>query len=132
MCRRQPLQLRREAGEQEFTRGGGESIRAGDRCSAAPRLDGKQLGHPIQAGQFDHRRRRVAHDDAAPDGLRLPPSPALGWAQVHGFRGETESLDKMEGRIRLDLEYLRRWSLGLDLLIIVRTIRLVFADRAAY
>ncbi|MFD0667093.1 undecaprenyl-phosphate glucose phosphotransferase [Ramlibacter sp. MAHUQ-53] len=55
-----------------------------------------------------------------------------GWAQVNGFRGETDSLDKMEGRIRLDLEYLRRWSLGLDLLIILRTIRLVFFDRAAY
>jgi len=55
-----------------------------------------------------------------------------GWAQVNGFRGETESLDKMEGRIRCDLDYLRNWSLRLDLYIIARTVRLVFKDTAAY
>ncbi len=55
-----------------------------------------------------------------------------GWAQVNGFRGETDSLDKMEGRIRLDLDYLRNWSLRMDMLIILRTIRLVFKDSAAY
>jgi putative colanic acid biosynthesis UDP-glucose lipid carrier transferase len=55
-----------------------------------------------------------------------------GWAQVNGFRGETESLEKMEGRIRCDLDYLRNWSLRLDLLIIFRTIRLVFKDASAY
>ena len=55
-----------------------------------------------------------------------------GWAQVNGFRGETDSLDKMEGRIRCDLDYLRNWSLRLDIYIIFRTIRLVFKDTAAY
>lgn len=55
-----------------------------------------------------------------------------GWAQVNGFRGETDSLDKMEGRIRCDLDYLRNWSLRLDLYIILKTIRLVFKDTAAY
>jgi putative colanic acid biosynthesis UDP-glucose lipid carrier transferase len=55
-----------------------------------------------------------------------------GWAQVNGFRGETDSLEKMEGRIRCDLDYLRNWSLRLDLLIIARTIRLVFKDASAY
>jgi putative colanic acid biosynthesis UDP-glucose lipid carrier transferase len=55
-----------------------------------------------------------------------------GWAQVNGFRGETDSLEKMEGRIRCDLDYLRNWSLRLDLLIISRTIRLVFKDASAY
>ena len=55
-----------------------------------------------------------------------------GWAQVNGFRGETDSLDKMEGRIRYDLEYLRNWSVALDLYIIYRTIRLVFKDDQAY
>jgi putative colanic acid biosynthesis UDP-glucose lipid carrier transferase len=55
-----------------------------------------------------------------------------GWAQVNGFRGETDSLEKMEGRIRCDLDYLRNWSLRLDLLIILKTIRLVFKDTAAY
>jgi len=55
-----------------------------------------------------------------------------GWAQVNGFRGETESLEKMEGRIRCDLDYLRNWSLRLDILIVFRTIRLVFKDASAY
>jgi putative colanic acid biosynthesis UDP-glucose lipid carrier transferase len=55
-----------------------------------------------------------------------------GWAQVNGFRGETDSLEKMEARIRCDLDYLRNWSLRLDLYIIFKTIRLVFKDAAAY
>jgi putative colanic acid biosynthesis UDP-glucose lipid carrier transferase len=55
-----------------------------------------------------------------------------GWAQVNGLRGETQSLERMQARVRLDLEYLRRWSLGLDLVIVARTVRLVFKDSAAY
>jgi putative colanic acid biosysnthesis UDP-glucose lipid carrier transferase len=55
-----------------------------------------------------------------------------GWAQVNGFRGETDSLEKMEARIRCDLDYLRNWSLRLDLYIILKTIRLVFKDASAY
>ena len=55
-----------------------------------------------------------------------------GWAQVNGFRGETDSLEKMEARIHCDLDYLRNWSLRLDLYIIWKTVRLVFQDSAAY
>ena len=55
-----------------------------------------------------------------------------GWAQVNGLRGETDSLQKMEARVRHDLDYLRHWSLGLDFYIILRTVRLVFSDRSAY
>lgn len=55
-----------------------------------------------------------------------------GWAQVNGFRGETETLDKMQGRIDFDLDYLRNWSLQLDIRIIFRTIRLVINDQKAY
>ncbi len=55
-----------------------------------------------------------------------------GWAQVNGHRGETETLEKMQARVEYDLEYLRNWSLGLDLVIILRTIRTVVADNKAY
>jgi len=55
-----------------------------------------------------------------------------GWAQVNGHRGETDTIEKMQARVEYDLEYLRNWSLGLDLQIIVRTIRLVFFDRHAF
>jgi len=55
-----------------------------------------------------------------------------GWAQVNGLRGETDTIDKMKARVEYDLEYLRNWSLALDLQIIVRTVRLVLFDRHAY
>lgn len=55
-----------------------------------------------------------------------------GWAQVNGQRGETDTLDKMQARINFDLDYLRNWSLELDFFIILKTIRLVFKDSAAY
>lgn len=55
-----------------------------------------------------------------------------GWAQVNGHRGETDTLEKMRARVEHDLDYLRNWSLVLDLQIIIRTIRLIFFDRNAY
>ena len=54
-----------------------------------------------------------------------------GWAQVHGFRGG-DDLGQMTKRIEYDLEYLRNWSLTLDLWIVVRTAWIVFRDRHAY
>jgi len=55
-----------------------------------------------------------------------------GWAQVNGHRGETETVEKMQARVEYDLEYLRNWTLLLDLQIIARTVKLVFFDRQAY
>ena len=55
-----------------------------------------------------------------------------GWAQVNGLRGETDTIEKMRARVEYDLEYLRNWSLGLDLQIIARTVRLIIFDRHAY
>ena len=55
-----------------------------------------------------------------------------GWAQVHGLRGETRTLDDMKARVEYDLDYLRRWSLWLDLRIMVRTVRIVSNDKMAY
>lgn len=55
-----------------------------------------------------------------------------GFAQVNGARGETDTVEKMERRIQLDLYYLRNWSLALDIRIILRTVGLVAKDSAAY
>ena len=64
---------------------------------------------------------------------RLEVKPGItGWAQIHGHRGETDTIEKMQARVEYDLEYLRNWSLGLDLQIIARTVKLVFIDRNAY
>ena len=55
-----------------------------------------------------------------------------GWAQVNGFRGETETLDKMSARIDYDLDYLRNWSFRLDLSIIARTAWVVLMGKNAH
>jgi putative colanic acid biosynthesis UDP-glucose lipid carrier transferase len=55
-----------------------------------------------------------------------------GWAQVNGSRGETDTLEKMEKRIEFDLDYLRNWSIGLDLKIIFLTIFRLPTDKRAY
>jgi len=65
--------------------------------------------------------------------LRHKVRPGItGWAQVNGFRGETETLDKMSARIEYDLDYLRNWSLRLDLYIIAKTVMVIFFERNAY
>jgi putative colanic acid biosynthesis UDP-glucose lipid carrier transferase len=65
--------------------------------------------------------------------IRHKVKPGItGWAQINGLRGETDTVDKMKARIDYDLDYLRRWSLRLDLSIIARTVQLVFKDAKAY
>ena len=65
--------------------------------------------------------------------LRHKVKPGItGWAQVNGLRGETETLDKMEARIRYDLDYLRSWSLWLDLWIVMRTVKVVLKRENAH
>ncbi len=54
-----------------------------------------------------------------------------GWAQVNGYRGG-DDLDSMTMRIRYDIEYLRHWSLGLDLIIMLKTASIIWNDRHAY
>lgn len=54
-----------------------------------------------------------------------------GLAQVSGWRGETETLDKMEQRVVHDIDYLRRWSVWLDMQILARTLLVPFVQRNA-
>jgi len=65
--------------------------------------------------------------------LRHKAKPGItGWAQINGWRGETDTLVKMEKRIEFDLTYIQRWSLLFDLKIILLTIFKGFIDKNAY
>ncbi|MGB0128377.1 MAG: exopolysaccharide biosynthesis polyprenyl glycosylphosphotransferase, partial [Rhodocyclaceae bacterium] len=65
--------------------------------------------------------------------LRHKVKPGItGLAQVNGWRGPTETPDKMEMRVKYDLEYLNTWSMMLDLKIIVKTIFKGFVHQNAY
>jgi putative colanic acid biosynthesis UDP-glucose lipid carrier transferase len=55
-----------------------------------------------------------------------------GWAQVHGWRGETDTLEKMERRIEYDIYYIKHWSLLLDLRILFKTLVVVLGQQNAY
>ncbi len=65
--------------------------------------------------------------------LRHKVKPGItGLAQIHGWRGETETVDKMEMRVKYDLEYVQNWSLWLDLKIIFLTVFKGFVNKNAY
>jgi len=65
--------------------------------------------------------------------LRHKVKPGItGWAQVNGWRGETDTLEKMEMRVEYDLDYIRNWSLLWDLQIITMTVFGSGARRNAY
>jgi Sugar transferases involved in lipopolysaccharide synthesis len=65
--------------------------------------------------------------------LRHKVKPGVtGWAQVNGCRGETDTLDKMRARVAYDLDYLRNWSLSLDLYIVARTVWVVLRGENAH
>jgi putative colanic acid biosynthesis UDP-glucose lipid carrier transferase len=65
--------------------------------------------------------------------LRHKVKPGItGWAQVNGWRGETDTLQKMQKRVEHDLEYVQNWSLWLDFRILVKTVGAALSRRNAY
>lgn len=65
--------------------------------------------------------------------LRHKVKPGItGLAQINGFRGETDTLDKMQKRVDYDLLYIRGWSIWLDMKIIFLTFFKGFVNKAAY
>ena len=65
--------------------------------------------------------------------LRHKVKPGItGWAQINGWRGETDTLDKMQKRVEYDLEYIREWSVWFDIKIIILTVFKGFVHKSAY
>ncbi|QQD19432.1 undecaprenyl-phosphate glucose phosphotransferase [Spongiibacter nanhainus] len=84
------------------------------------------------------RPHAVAHNELYRDKIsgymqrHLVKPGITGWAQVNGWRGETDTLEKMEKRVEFDIEYIRNWSLFLDLKIVVLTATKGFLSQSAY
>lgn len=74
--------------------------------------------HPLQAKAGARLYEEVVSDFA----LRYRVKPGItGWAQVNGLRGSTDTEEKLICRFAYDMEYIQRWSIWLDLKILVRT-----------
>ena len=84
------------------------------------------------------RPHAIAHNEAYKDQvggymLRHKVKPGItGWAQINGWRGETDTLEKMQRRVEHDLYYIEHWSLAFDLKIIFLTIFRGFVNKNAY
>ncbi len=84
------------------------------------------------------RPHALEHDDLYKDLVngymfryRIKPG-ITGWAQIHGFRGETDRIEKMSGRVNLDLYYMQNWTFWLDIKIVALTLWKGFAGSNAY
>ncbi len=65
--------------------------------------------------------------------LRHRVKPGItGWAQIHGHRGETDTVDKMAKRVQFDLDYIQNWSLWMDMRIIIWTAFKGWTGKNAY
>jgi len=81
--------------------------------------------HAIETKAAGHRLEEVVEVYAARH--RVKPG-ITGWAQVNGWRGEIDSIDKIQKRVEHDLYYIDKWSVWLDLIIIFRTVLLLFKE----
>jgi Undecaprenyl-phosphate glucose phosphotransferase len=72
-------------------------------------------------------------DAVAAYGARHRVKPGItGWAQVSGWRGPTETIEQIENRVAHDLFYIDNWSLGFDILILIKTVFVGFAGKNAF
>jgi Undecaprenyl-phosphate glucose phosphotransferase len=96
------------------------------------------VGNLSLVGPRPHALHAKAEDrryDEAVDGYfarhRVKPG-ITGWAQIHGWRGETDSHIKIQRRVEHDLYYIENWSLSLDLYILMRTPFALLSTESAY
>ncbi|MFT4518017.1 MAG: Undecaprenyl-phosphate glucose phosphotransferase [Halioglobus sp.] len=82
--------------------------------------------HPLALNEF-----YISSINAYMQRHRVKPG-ITGWAQVHGFRGQTDSLEKMQNRVSYDLYYIQHWSLWMDIQIIALTLLRGWTGRNAY
>lgn len=96
------------------------NVLRGDMSIVGPRPHA--ISHNIH---YENRIERYASRHKMRPGL-------TGWAQLNGWRGETDTLDKMAKRIEYDIWYIENWSLALDLKIIVMTPLVLLFQKQAY
>ena len=84
------------------------------------------------------RPHALEHDDIYKDLVkgymhryRIKPG-ITGWAQINGYRGETDRIEKMMGRVKLDLYYMQHWTFWLDIKIVGLTFWKGFVGSNAY
>ena len=84
------------------------------------------------------RPHAVAHNELYRDKIdgymqrHLVKPGITGWAQINGWRGETDTLEKMEKRVEFDLDYISNWSLLFDLRIVCLTFISVVYNKEVY
>lgn len=93
------------------------------------------FGHMSVVGPRPHA---LEHDDLYKDLVygymfryRIKPG-ITGWAQVNGYRGATEKVEKMQSRVKFDLFYIHNWSFWFDIKIVAMTMFKGFIGRNAY
>ncbi len=85
--------------------------------------------HALKAGVSGKLYDQLVGDYA----VRHKMKPGItGWAQVNGWRGETNTREQIEKRVEFDIYYIQNWSLWFDLRILLRTLRVLIGDRNAY
>ena len=94
------------------------SVVKGDMSLVGPR--------PVQAGEL------ALHYGAAAEHYLAVRPGITGWAQINGWRGETDTEEKIQRRVEHDLFYIENWSLWLDLKILVLTALRELRSRDAF
>jgi polysaccharide biosynthesis protein PslA len=89
----------------------------GPRAHAVQMKVGERLYHET-LGEYLHRHR-------------VKPG-ITGWAQIHGLRGEVDTLEKARQRLKYDLEYIEKWSIWLDLKILLGSAPALLGNEHAY